>query len=104
MTTVDELIKKAKIIEETKKGMKRERIKQIKSKIKSGVKKIHGRIEKVESKTGKFIDRVMNAKLKSRKILKPSKTTLTIKKFTPAPYVNRYFKDEMKEAKEMFFE
>ena len=95
MTTVDELIKKAKIIEETKKGMKRERIKQIKSKIKSGVKKIHGRIEKVESKTGKFIDRVMNAKLKSRKILKPSKTTLTIKKkYNPELVGSLYFKNE----------
>jgi len=46
----------------------------------------------------------LSKKVVVKSSFKPSKTTLTIKKFTPAPYVNRYFKDEMKEAKEMFLE
>ena len=47
----------------------------------------------------------LHKKVSDKKILSKSKTTVTIKKFVLAPYVSRYFKEEIDEMKRsMFFE
>ena len=45
----------------------------------------------------------LSKKVTSKRILKPNKATVTIKKFEPAPYVSRYFKEEMEETKKSMF-
>ena len=49
--------------------------------------------------------KLLSTKISNKPIIKKDKPTLVIKKFEPAPYVNRYFKDEIEEAKRsMFFD
>jgi hypothetical protein len=52
---------------------------------------------------GKTIDKYEKEKIVSKKILKTSKATLTIKEKKPAEYVPIYFTAEIKKEKDNFF-
>ena len=69
--------------------------------------KIYSKLKEITNKAVGDISKkqLSEKKIKVKKVLKPSKTTLVLKKHEPAPYVSRYFKDELSEAKRsMFFE
>ena len=51
---------------------------------------------KKKDKLSKRILSKLSEKAVAKKILKPSKTTLTLEEYIPEPYVSRYFKDEIK--------
>jgi len=46
---------------------------------------------------------ILQRVIKTKTIVKPSKTTFTIKEREPAEYVSRYFKDEWEETKKSLF-
>ena len=72
-------------------------------KIKEFGKKIEKIGDKITKEVGKRL--LSEKRIKSKRILEPSRARLKLDKFTPAPYVSRYFSDEMKEEKRsMFFE
>ena len=54
-------------------------------------------------RVGRKIERALQKRVVSRRILRPSQTTLTIKSRPPAEYVSRFFKDEFNEAKKEMF-
>jgi len=80
--------------------------KEIGSKSYTAVDRTVGATSKVITVGGKAIKKIPNKKLKYKKITKKSKTTLHLKqKEVPSVLAdpNRFFKDEMEEAKNAMF-
>ena len=69
---------------------------------KKGSKKLSPKIDKKELNK---LYKTLRKKIVSRKIVRPSKATLTIPEVRPAPYVSRFFKNEFeKEKRNLFLE
>ncbi len=54
-------------------------------------------------KIGAKVEKALRKKVTVRKVLKGKKMVVRIPEHEPAPYINRYFKNEMEDAKGMFF-
>lgn len=88
-----------------KKREKIEKAKILGYKILSAGKKVESKAEIAGTKILGGIGKLAKRKVVVRKVLRPSRTTLKIKAYKPEPYVSRYFKNEVEEAKRsMFFE
>lgn len=59
--------------------------------------------KKEEKQAWKQIKKKLSKKVTSKRILKDSKATVTIKERQPAEYISTFFKDEMEEAKNAMF-
>ena len=66
-------------------------------------KRLPARISKGVQRISAKLERALQKRVVSRRILRPSQTTLTIKSRPPAEYVSRFFKDEFNEAKKEMF-
>ena len=71
--------------------------------IQSVKKSINEKVIKTSKKKGKKKKSFLKKKFTSKPILKKARVTIKIKEHEPAPYVNRYIKGEMAEARSMLF-
>ena len=73
--------------------------------IRSGVAKVESKVEIGLARVTNKIGKALKKRVVSRKVFRPSQMVTRIKETQPAPYVSRYFKQELEDAKKsMFFE
>jgi len=70
------------------------------------LRKVKKELKRLKEKSRKGKSKILLKKLKVNKILKKSKSSLTIKKYEPTSILsdpNRFFKEEMEETKNAIF-
>jgi hypothetical protein len=103
MKTVEQLQDEARILREAKSGMRKERYERIKSRIMSVGRGIDRGVEKSLSGAVGLASKYGSKKIKSKAILRKSKTTINIKNNQPAEYVPLYFQSQVKQERDNFF-
>ncbi len=94
--------------DETRPAEEREFLKEYSKETEKRAKSIEKLKEKSKEKFKKKVEKLLKTKLKSKKILKPSQMTITIKKTEPHSILgeeNKFFKSIMEQEKRsMFFD